>query len=285
MTVSDAPTMRDDLGDEVPALDREARLVSLVPSVSETLWWWHRADRLVGVTDYCVAPPSAFQQARRIRGTKNPDVAGIVELAPDLVIADQEENRASDVAALRAAGIAVYVTRVRSVTDAMRSLEGLAAVLGSPAVGIGAARSIRRAIDRVRAVPGTVGAICPIWRDGAHRGEDETWWLVGPDTFAGDLLLHAGIAVRTAPDEQVRPDDRYPRVRVDEPWPHAGVALLPDEPYAFGTSDAAELRAAGWRVRRLDGASLTWWGPRTPSALTDLAEMAAQLRRPRRQSP
>ncbi|MCC5948584.1 MAG: hypothetical protein JJT89_09030 [Nitriliruptoraceae bacterium] len=287
----------DDLGAEVWVPSDPARLASLVPSLSEVLWWWHLADRLVAVTDHCVAPPGAFGAARRVRGTKNPDVAALIEGRPELVIANEEENRARDVETLREAGIEVYVTRVRTVEDATDSLARLGEALGVPAAGLALGQSIRRALDRVVGRDRQVAAICPIWRDGTHLGVRETWWLVGPDTFAGDLLRHVGFdlaAARVAAELQAGVDGagadrttapgpvRYPRAPLATVQGLASVALLPDEPYAFGPRDASELRERGLRVRPLDGAALTWWGPRTPSAITDLAGMAAQLARPRR---
>lgn len=92
-----SPTLTDDLGHPVPLGRDPRRIVSLVPNLTETLWWWHLGDRVVGATEWCVAPPHGFPNAVRVRGTKNPDTAAIVDLAPDLVVANQEENRELDV--------------------------------------------------------------------------------------------------------------------------------------------------------------------------------------------
>lgn len=254
------------------------RLVSLVPSLSETLWWWHLADRLVAVTDWCVAPPRAFPRARRIRGTKNPDVAAIIALAPDLVIADQEENREHDVRRLRDAGIEVHVTRVRSVTDAGHELVRLGEAVGRPDAGEGTRQALRRAVDQLRPPSRRLRAACPIWRDGSGRGADETWWVVGGDTFAGDLLARSGFD--TVADG---PDQRYPRMTLaDLAVTDPDVVLLPDEPFAFAAPDAEVFATWRSRVRFIDGTALTWWGPRTPTALGDLSRLARQLARPSR---
>lgn len=272
-------TVVDDLGTEVQVPEHPQRLVSLVPNLSETLWWWHLTDRLVAVTDHCVAPPRAFDHAVRVRGTKNPDVATIIDLVPDLVVANEEENRELDVRRLREAGIAVYVTRVRTVRDAAEALGALGAALGVAAAGKGLQHALLRALDQRRPAARPLRTICPIWRDGDHRGADETWWLVGGDTFAGDLLTRCGFSP-AIPDIA---DGRYPRLRLGalaDADPDA--VLLPDEPYAFAPTDAEVF--ANWRarVRHLDGTALTWWGPRTPHALGDLSRSARQLARPLR---
>lgn len=273
-------TVTDDLGATVEVPERPQRLVSLVPSLSEVLWWWHLTDAVVGVTDWCVAPPRAFDAARRVRGTKNPDVAAIIDLRPDVVVANEEENRELDVRRLREAGIAVYVTRVRTVVDAAESLAGLGAALGVARAGEGTAQAIRRSLDQLRPPERPLRAFCAVWRDGVPEGAaatDETWWALGRDTYGGDLLRRCGFEV--VPED---PAGRYPRHRLGEiaDW-DPDVVLLPDEPYAFGTSDRETFATWRTRTRLLDGTALSWWGPRTPHAIGDFSRLARQLTRRR----
>jgi ABC-type Fe3+-hydroxamate transport system substrate-binding protein len=257
--VSAGVTVRDDHGVEIAVDATPRRVVSLVPSVSEAIATWGLLDRLVGVTDWCTTP--AFPAATRVRGTKNPDVAAIVSLAPDLVVANEEENRRVDVEALRAAGIAVYVTAPDSLASAAASLERLSSVLGAGERGEQLARSIREAIGT--APPARLRTFCPVWRD--------PWIAVGTRTIAGDLLRHAGFDV--VPDVE-----RYPRVdlsAIAETDPD--VVLLPDEPYAFGEADAAPFLTWRATVCHIDGADLTWWGPRTVGALVAFRDLAASV--------
>ena len=276
-------TVVDDLGESLTLPGTPQRVVSLVPNLSEVLWWWRLAGSVVAITDYCIAPPRAFPAAARIRGTKNPDVRAIIELATDLVVANEEENRELDVRRLRDAGVAVYVTRVRGVQDAARSFVGLGEVVGQPAAGVELAAALRRAAAAVASDRPRLDAVCPIWRDGAHKGDDETWWVVGPDTFAADLLATAGFDVRTAADDAAEAPVRYPRAHLSSLGAlDPDAVLLPDEPYAFQPEDIEVF--ASWRaaVRTLDGTALTWWGPRTPTAIGDLHRLRRQIARPRR---
>src|ERR1700759_5231894 len=119
--------VRDDSGAEVHLPDTVGRVVSLVPSLTEAVGVTD-PQLLVGVTDWCTHPSGLV--AARIRGTKNPDVPRIVGLMPDLVLANAEENKASDIAALRAAGLAVWVTDIRDVDSALRSLRRMLDVCG-----------------------------------------------------------------------------------------------------------------------------------------------------------
>lgn len=266
--------LRDDLGAAVPLDGPPRTLASLVPSLSELVAVWGRADDLVAVTEYCTSPADAFGTAVRVRGTKNPDTARLIALRPDLVLADQEENRRIDVDRLRDAGIAVWVTRVRGVADVAATVRRLGGVLDREAEGAALAEAVLAELE-VGATGGVAGrstpSACMIWRDGAHRGADEQWWSVGPETFAGDLLRAAGL-----PPVVVGDDRRYPRASLAE-LRAAGpeVVLLPDEPYAFDEGDAAVFAAWPATVLRCSGQPLFWWGPRTPEALRWLRGVAA----------
>lgn len=261
-----SPTLSDDLDTPVPVRADPARIVSLVPSLSETLWWFRVADRVVGVTDHCVAPPHAFPDAVRVRGTKNVDVQAVIDLAPDVVLANREENRQIDIERLREAGIAVYVTAPTTVDGVADSLVGVGEVVGAAGAGAGLAQSIRRAVAMLPD-PAPLRTVCPVWRD--------PWMVTGRGTYAGDLLAHCGLAVVTGTD-----DDRYPETSLDELRElDPDVVLLPDEPYAFGDEDRAVFARWPARVRTVDGTALTWWGPRTPHALAEYTRLARSIRR------
>ncbi|MEK7276683.1 MAG: helical backbone metal receptor [Chloroflexota bacterium] len=95
------------------------RLVSLVPSVTESLFDLGLGGRVVGITDYCVHPADKLARLPRMGGTKNARVADVIALQPDLVIANREENTRADVEALQAAGLEVWVTHPETVRDAI----------------------------------------------------------------------------------------------------------------------------------------------------------------------
>ncbi len=224
------------------------RVVSLVPSVTETLLAWGLAP--VGCSRFCPPVPGA----RRVGGTKNPDLAAIGALAPDLVVLDEEENRREDAEALAAAGLALVTTAVRSVADLDRDLARVAGALGLPAPAPIAERlgELPQPSGRPRRV------LVPIWR--------RPWMLLGPATYAGDLLRRLGVEVCAPPGP-----DRYPALPLAE-WGalRADLVLAPSEPYPFGERHRAELASVA-PVRFVDGQDLFWWGARTPAAFGRLA--------------
>lgn len=240
---------RDDLGYQVAVPEVVRRVVSIVPSLTEAVATT-APGLLVGVTDWCTHP--ADLDVPRIRGTKNPDVAAIVGLAPDLVVANEEENREVDLQVMRDAGLAVWVTRVRTVPEAFGSLRRmltLACHRESPdwlARAEAAWADLPVEVDR-----GT--AIVPIWR--------RPWMVVGRDTFTGDVLARLG--VRNAFEAH---SERYPKVPLEELRAvRPDLVVLPDEPYRFTMDDGPEA-FAGTPVALVSGRYLTWYGPSLESA-------------------
>jgi ABC-type hemin transport system substrate-binding protein len=230
------------------------RVVSLVPSVTESLLAWGVDP--VGVTRFCEQPGYPT-----VGGTKNPDVAGIVALRPDLVVVDREENRAEDARALEAAGIPLHVLHIRGVEDVADALAGLRGALGLPAQD-------PLAPDPSVPAPGpaaVVRAWVPIWR--------RPWMTIGAATYGTSVLARAGVGNVFADAA-----DAYPEVSLDDARARRpDVVLAPSEPYPFAERHRAELATVA-PVVFVDGKDLFWWGVRTPGAARRLAGMARRLR-------
>ncbi|WP_084489329.1 helical backbone metal receptor [Nocardia niwae] len=252
-----AGSPRDDLGTAVDLRTPPRRVVSLVPSLTEAV---ARTcpEVLVAATQWCTHP--ADLAVERVRGTKNPDVRRIVELAPDLVLCNKEENRRIDVERLRAAGIAVWVTEIQTVEEAMVSLARLCVeALG---VGIPAWLTEARSAWAAASPEPARAAVIPVWRN--------PWMVVGRNTFTGDLAHLLGLRLVHAD----RPD-RYPRVTEAELIEGVELAVLPDEPYVFTESDGPEA-FPDIPVALVEGRALTWYGP---SLATARETLTAQLAR------
>lgn len=233
----------DDLGVDVPMAGPPARVISLVPSLTEAI---HATcpEVLVGATDWCTHPSDL--DVSRVRGTKNPNLSAIAELSPDLVVANKEENRELDVRRMRERGIPVWVTDIETVPQALASMRRLII----EALGREVPDWLERA-ERLWSAPpppprGRVAV--PIWRD--------PWMAVGPRTYTTDLLQRLGWSNVIDSGES-----RYPTVDVaDLDRADVDLVLLPDEPYEFTAEDGPEAFA---RVptRLVSGRLLTWYGP------------------------
>jgi ABC-type Fe3+-hydroxamate transport system substrate-binding protein len=235
--------VRDDSGAVVCVPDRVRRVVSLVPSLTETLAVT-APGLLAGATDWCSEPPDL--DVPRVRGTKNPDLDLIEALRPDIVLANEEENRAPDLAALRAAGLPVWVTVIRTLEEALASLHRLLTVACHlPAPDWLEAAALAWEIPR----PGRPReAVIPIWR--------RPWMVIGRATFAGDILGRLGVGNLYAGHAE-----RYPKIPLDQILA-AGPELivLPDEPYRFTAGDGPEC-FPGIDAALVSGRHLTWYGP------------------------
>jgi ABC-type Fe3+-hydroxamate transport system substrate-binding protein len=241
-------TLTDDLGHPVEVPDVVARVVSLVPSLSEALAVTC-PERLVGVTDWCTHPGDLDARGVvRVRGTKNPDLAAVAALHPDVVVANKEENRELDVRRMRERGIEVWVTDIETVPQAVDSMRRLfREVLGESTDPTWLVEAEAAWCGPVPAASARV--VVPVWRD--------PWMVVGRPTFTADLLARAGFEVSTAGAE-----GRYPTVELealDDPTV-ADLVLLPDEPYVFTADDGPEAFSR-LPTRLVSGRLLTWYGP------------------------
>lgn len=236
------------------------RIVSLVPSTTESVCVLGAADRLVGCTRYCTEPAAALAGVATIGGTKNPDLEAILALAPDLVLGNAEENRAEDLDAL-AARAPTLVQTPRTVAEAVGDLRALAARLGVPE----AVAPIAARIDALLAEPPPeqgARVYYAIWR--------KPWMTAGADTFIADVLRCCGARPLAAPAD--RGASRYPALAPAEAVA-AGVdiALLASEPWEFDEAQRREVAAdrlfGDAAVRLVDGRDFCWHGVRMADGL------------------
>jgi ABC-type Fe3+-hydroxamate transport system substrate-binding protein len=265
----------DDLGFKLELERRPDRIVSLVPSWTETIFALGRGDALVGVTRFCVAP-SAATAVTRVGGTKNPDVRAILDLAPDVVIANAEENRREDIEGLRAANVPVFTTYPRKISAAVESIIKLGAVLGCEPAADAMAREIVTAVSAIETQVGVWSRLrfrvfCPIWKN--------PWMAFNADTYAHDVLRMLGYNNIFA-----AAGDRYPRTTLEEALERRpDFVMLPNEPYEFGPSDVEELKPAlpgllSRRVVLIDGRDLHWYGAHMVTGLKSLAALLGRVR-------
>lgn len=271
------------------------RVVSLVPSTTESLFDLGLEVFLVGRTDFCTRPKDRVQQVPSVGGTKDPDLDKIRELKPELVLANQEENTERVVRSLEAEGIPTRVSFPKTVCEAIADLRWLASLFASP-------RALRQVDLLERAVewagasrPNEPASVfCPIWR--AAPAERPAWWMTfNRDTYPHDLLELCGgrnvfgnrerryplaADLGKAPSQEVPQRDlRYPRVDLEEiREARPQVLLLPDEPFAFDETDLKSLIALlpevpavrDGRLRPVEGSLLFWHGTRMARALQAL---------------
>jgi ABC-type Fe3+-hydroxamate transport system substrate-binding protein len=261
----------DATGTAFPTDHPRRRIVSLIPSTTEALCALGLADALVGVTAYCREPAAVTRTKTRVGGEKDPDLEKIRALAPDLVIANIEENVAAHVETLRAWGIPVWVTYPRTVDGSLAMIRELGDVTGARAPAAAMLAELEPLVARVRA---TVGARPPvpvfyaIWRN--------PYMTIGADTYVHDVLALCGAAnvFADAPT-------RYPAVTLDDVAARKpAVIVLPDEPFRFRAVHTKDFEpypdvpaVRDGRVILVDGKPFTWHGPRLADALRTLPRL------------
>lgn len=217
------------------------RVISLVPSVTETVLAW--GIEPVACTRFCEQP-----DLRHVGGTKDPDVDGIVALSPDVVVMDEEENRLEDHDALRDRGVEVHVTAVRSLADVDGQMSVLADRLGVSWEPL--ATPPEPPVER--------SAFVPIWR--------RPWMALGEPTYGASVLRAIGVVNVVGVADGPYPTLDLPEVARRRP----DLVVAPSEPYPFAERHRPELEGVA-PVRFVDGRDLLWWGERSRSALSRLA--------------
>lgn len=260
---SSGVTWTDALGRTLDFKRPPRRIVSLVPSITETLFALGLEKQIAGVTRFCVEPAAGVAGKAKVGGTKQVDVAAVKALKPDLVVANVEENEKADIEALTEAGLKVFVTFPRTIAAATVMMRTLADMTGKKAAvaaivaQIEAQAALARGRDRDRP---PVRVFCPIWRN--------PWMTIGPDTYMHDFLAVCGA-------ENVYGDakDRYPKIDLaDVAKRRPEIVILPDEPYKFSPKHIAEVAKAipgmpESRIYLMDGKDICWYGPRIAEGL------------------
>ncbi|MBA4399163.1 MAG: hypothetical protein C0396_04750 [Anaerolinea sp.] len=273
------------------------RIVSLVPSMTESLFDLGLGGAVVGVSDYCTRPEGKLEGISRIGGPKTIDAAQILALHPDLVIANREENERETVLAL-AEKVQVWVSFPLTVQDVLRDLWALA-YLGRSQQALMRMRLLETAVEMAEETleeGSGMRYFCPIWQGQAG---DTRWWMTfNQQSYSSDLLRLLGGANCFAQRQRRNPlaadldaavavepgtyDRRYPRVTKSEiiaAQPDA--ILLPDEPFAYSQRNVEEFRSIfaetpavkQSKVVLVDGSLITWCGTRLGLALSELADV------------
>ncbi len=274
------------------------RVVSLVPSLTESFFDLGFGEHVVGITDYCIHPAQALEGIQRVGGPKNPNIDQIMSLQPDLVAANQEENSQAAIEQLTRLGIPVWLTFPVCVEDVFGDLWNLARLFRSERA-MNQVRGLEKALeyqqmaslDRPRR-----RVFCPIWQEKSQN--EPVWWMTfNQETYSHDLLMKLGaenifkdrkrlyplaadLGTRQ-PDDPGTRDTRYPRVQLAEiVQADPELVILPDEPYEFGEGEGQWLKSTLEKalshpveVVLVDGSLITWPGTRLGKALAGLSEL------------
>lgn len=265
-------------------------VVSLVPSITESLFDLNLGNRVIGRTEYCILPEGKVDTVPALGGTKNPDIDRIIDLHPGLVFANAEENRKEDVDTLREAEIPVWVSMPTRVAHVFTLLWNIMYLFDETSM-VARVRLIEQVYDRltgmIEAPDDLPKVFVPIWH--------EPLMTANRETYLHDVLLTCG-GINIFPERkrqfplkadlgEIDPDPalaqgrdtRYPRISLEEvELAQPDVILLPDEPFKFSEEHLPIFKqldvpaSKNDRIHLVDGKLLTWHGTRLAYALNDL---------------
>jgi iron complex transport system substrate-binding protein len=277
------------------------RIVSLVPSTTESLFDLGFGELVVGITDFCVHPAEKLQGLPRLGGPKNPRIPDLLALHPDLVIANQEENTPASVQALHAAGIPVWITFPHNVRESIEVLWQMAQLFRSQKAAA-QVQLLEQNLAWEQAAANSQPKLryfCPIWYAETRAGQP--WYMTfNKHTYCHDLLGVFGgenafaererryplaadldLADPRAPGER---DTRYPRLSLEEVRrANPQMILLPDEPFPFDKRYGQQISESlsetpavrNGRVHLVEGSLITWQGTRLARTLRELPALFA----------
>ncbi len=245
------------------------RIVSIVPSLTETICDLGLKDQLVGCTNFCVSPKNLHKSAQLIGGTKDPDIEAIRLLRPDKIIVNTEENKSEHIEELKqfCEVLETYPIEVRDVVEMLKELGDF---LHVEQLAASFAEKIDQNIEQLNSAVAQQHAVQAwqassylyyIWRD--------PWMVAGRDTYIGKLLDLVGL-VNLSPADARYPTVDWPEVKDLSPQ----IIFLSSEPWPFRKRDVEDLkREFGGdlpEILKIDGRDMSWYGTRTLSALRNL---------------
>ncbi|GMQ76860.1 MAG: helical backbone metal receptor [Gammaproteobacteria bacterium] len=266
----DAPA--DALGVQHPPAEDDARIVSLVPSITELLFHLGLGEQVVGRTSYCIHPGDALARVPRVGGTKKPRIDKLRELRPSHVIVNVDENRKQDVEVIAEFTPHIIVTHPLVPDDNLALYRLLGGIFGKQ----GAARRLCGEFQRARDALVDAAATLPpqrvlylIWRD--------PWMTISRDTYISRMLALANWKT-TSHD----PESRYPEVRPDgRLLADTDIVLFSSEPFPFKPAHVDELRGltgdTGTPCEFIDGEMTSWYGSRAVEGLRYLRDFASRF--------
>lgn len=236
----------------------------MVPSQTEFLFDLGLGPNIVGVTRFCVHPPSAKKDKKIIGGTKNVNLKRVDKLQPDFVLANKEENVKDQVLAINKT-IPTHVTDVKNIRDAIQMMNEVGVLLGKSSE----AHQITEKITNLRgdhhSQPSNTTALYLIWK--------EPYMSVGGDTFINDMMLEAGLT------NILQNQLRYPTLSLEEiKQLQPDVILLSSEPYNFTSKDQLELQAEipQSKIILANGEMFSWYGSRMIKGIPYVHQLSQQ---------
>ncbi len=259
------PVYYDQLGREIHLLSAPKRIISVVPSQTELLFYLGLNEEIVGITKFCIHPADKFKSTAKIGGTKQLDIAKIEALKPDLIIANKEENERGQIEELMAF-CPVWISDISNLADAIDMIERVGALVDKEIEADGLSKAIDQQFSNLAIQQTNLRTAYFIWR--------KPYMVAGKNTFIDSMLQKCGLtnAFNT---------DRYPEIDADTLIKvNPDVILLSSEPYPFKEKHIAEFTALlpSAIIKIVDGELFSWYGSRLLHAPPYFEKLSDELK-------
>lgn len=246
-------------GGEIVLRTKPKNIISLVPSITENLILFGKTP--MARTSFCIEPKDKVKNIPVIGGTKTPRISKVIAMKPDLVIANQEENIKEHIEEIQAAGIPVWVTFPKNISDLIPLMKELGSLCDDETESYLCIDGLEKLLQQKFQWERTIKVITLIWKN--------PWMAAGQDTYPSHLLSFCGMENPIT--------GRYPKLTDDEIRKHKpDLILLPTEPYEFKQIDAEEWQKSATSVL-FCGEDLLWSGPRVFKAVESLTEICKRF--------
>ncbi|MEN9964863.1 MAG: hypothetical protein RL582_1958 [Bacteroidota bacterium] len=248
-------------------IESPKRIISLVPSQTELLYYLGLHEETVGITKFCVHPSDWLKHKKRIGGTKNPNLDLIRELKPDLIIANKEENNKGDVEIL-AIDFPVWFTDVKNINDTLGMIQDIGKLTLKTESSHILVSEIQEKLKQhfKNASSKKMKGVYLIWQD--------PYMTIGGDTYIHEMMNLAGI------ENVFEKEIRYPEISdLAEVMKNAELILLSSEPYPFSEKHVNQLKKLfpDKKILLVDGEMFSWYGPRLLESIPYLNNLNEQL--------
>jgi ABC-type Fe3+-hydroxamate transport system substrate-binding protein len=259
---------KDQAGRTISLPQTPRKIISLVPSQTELLYDLGLRDEVIGITKFCIHPDEWFRTKPRIGGTKKIDLSKILQLNPDLVIANKEENVQAQVEAIEK-HFPVWVSDIKNLDDALRMIRSIASIVGRKEQGATLAHRIQAEFSNLKNElinSKQISVAYLIWKD--------PLMTVGGDTFIQDILSNCNF--KNVFGNHIR----YPEISREElAVTNPEVILLSSEPYPFAKKHLEDFRliCPASKVVLVDGEMFSWYGSRLIEACDYIRKLVNQI--------
>lgn len=236
------------------------RIVSIVPSQTQLLYYFGLEDEVVGITKFCIHPEKWFRSKQRVGGTKSIDIEKVRALKPDLIIGNKEENERRNIDALSETA-PIWMSDIFDLNDALNMIDSVGLMTNREEESLELTETIRRGFKELIPIKKYKTVLYFIW--------NKPMMLAGTNTFIDSMLKECGF-------RNLAHADRYPEATGEE---IPDLVFLSSEPFPFTEEHCQEFqkRYPDSKVVLVDGEFFSWYGSKLKDAPSYFKSLLTQL--------